>query len=100
MIILAPARPAFSESFSVEAVEVDDTRNGTVVLTQTLLRDSVEHRSFMSANGSLVHGGQEQVMRCDLHPTGWLIVAGGTDASVRTCPTLAGEEELKGIWTF
>lgn len=78
-----PARPAFSESFSVDTVEVDDTLNGEVVLTQVLRRDSTtqEHRSFMSANGSLVGGGEEQVMRCDLHPLGWLIVAGGADAS-------------------
>ena len=74
-----PARPAFSESFSVRTVEVDDTLNGSVSVRQVLHRDYSVHRSWMSANGSLAHGAEEQIMRCDIHPVGWLVVAGGPD---------------------
>jgi len=74
-----PPRPVFAESFSVSTIEIDDTLNGSISVTQVLRRDSVTHRSWMSANGTLVSGGEEQIMRCDMHPEGWLIVAGGAD---------------------
>jgi hypothetical protein len=76
---LEPPRPSYSESFSVSTVEVDDTLNGTITVHQVLYRDSIVHRSWMSANGTLAHGAEEQIMRCDIHPKGWLIVAGGAD---------------------
>jgi hypothetical protein len=75
-----PPRPAFPDSFSCDTAEVDDTLNGTITVTQTLHRDSATHRSWMSANGSLVAGGEEQIERCDIKPMGWLIIAGGADA--------------------
>ena len=75
-----PPRPVISESFTVETVEVDDTLNGSITVRQVLHRDHVAHRSWMSANGLLVRGGEEQIERCDFHPMGWLIVAGGRNA--------------------
>ena len=73
-----PPRPAFPESFTVHTVEIDDTLNGSISVAQVLHRDYAAHRSWMSANGTLV-GGQEQIMRCDIHPMGWFIAAGGSD---------------------
>lgn len=79
----APPRPACSETFSVATVEVDDTLNGSISVRQVLRRESAarQHRSFMSANGSLAAGAEEQVLRCNFHPTGWLVVAGGKDVT-------------------
>ena len=76
-----PPRPTFSESFSARTIEIDDTLNGTVSVQQVLHRDAVAHRQWMFANGSLVGGGEEQIMRCDIHPMGWTIMAGGADAA-------------------
>jgi hypothetical protein len=75
---IAPSHPVFSESFSVSTVELDDTTNTTSV-RQVLHRDYNAHRSWMSANGTLVGGAEEQVMRCDIHPKGWFVSAGGQD---------------------
>lgn len=76
-----PPRPTFSESFSVHTVELDDTLNGSVSVRQTLRRDARLQRSWMMAVGTLVGGAEEQIMRCDIHPTGWVVVAGGPSAS-------------------
>jgi len=35
----------------------------------------------MMANGTLVGGAEEQIMRCDIHPTGWVISSGGADTT-------------------
>jgi hypothetical protein len=74
--------PAFSETFSMQTTEFDTTLNNTIVVEQLLLRDPVAQRSFMAANGSLVQGGLEEVMRCDLHP-GYAATAGGPDPADR-----------------
>ena len=76
-----PSRPVFPESFSVTTVELDDTLNSSVSVTQVLHRDSSARRSWMSAKGALVLGAEEQIMRCDIDPMGWAVVAGGPNAS-------------------
>ena len=76
-----PPRPVFAESFTVSTVELDDTLNGTVSVRQVLRRDSTARRSWMLANGTLVSGGLEEIMRCDIHPTGWFTTSGGSDAT-------------------
>mmetsp|Transcript_27560 Transcript_27560/g.70207 ORF Transcript_27560/g.70207 Transcript_27560/m.70207 type:complete len:247 (-) Transcript_27560:1873-2613(-) len=80
-ILVEPPRPVFAESFSVSTVEVDDTLNGSISVQQVLYRDSEARRSWMSAVGPLVGGANEQIMRCDIQPMGWLVIAGGPDAS-------------------
>ena len=57
--------PAISERFKVRSIEVDDTTNGTVVLEQLLIMDPVIQRSRMVADGQLVNGHMEQIVRCD-----------------------------------
>jgi hypothetical protein len=76
-----PPRPVFAESFTVSTVELDDTLNGTVSVRQVLRRDSTARRSWMLANGTLVSGGLEEIMRCDIHPLGWFTTSGGSDAT-------------------
>ena len=77
-----PTRPTFSESFTVDTLEIDTDTNGTVVLSQTIRRDTNLRRTWMRANGSLVRGGMEQIMRCDFQPMGYLISASGQDANL------------------
>ena len=79
-----PPRPVFDDSFSVSTVELDDTLNSTVTVRQALHRDTTARRSYMSANGTLVGGVVEQIMRCDIAPVGWMIQAGGKQSAEPT----------------
>jgi hypothetical protein len=72
----APTLPVFSETFAVNTVEMDDTTN-TMTARQTIIKDSVNKRSHMIADGSLAHGHLEEFMRCDLHPMGYMLEMGG-----------------------
>ena len=50
----------------MRSVEIDDT-SGNIVLNQTLAIDPVAKRSVMIADGALVDGHLEQIIRCDLN---------------------------------
>jgi hypothetical protein len=84
----APAYPVFSEIFVVNTLEVDDTNNGSISVMQTIIHDSLKHRSRMIADGMLVQGHLEQDMRCDSTPKGYLLNMhgdAGSEASTWQC---------------
>ena len=59
--------PILSNQFLLRSVEIDDTSGGNIVLNQTLAIDPVAKRSVMIADGALVDGHLEQIIRCDLN---------------------------------
>jgi hypothetical protein len=78
--------PVVSENFQCNSQEV---ANNETVVRQFLAFDTDVRRSNMEAAGSLVHGGMQQIKRCDLMPNeGWYTSAGGPnpkDASTWMC---------------
>lgn len=79
--------PAISSDFECYLEEEDST--GEVILLQSLVWSASQRRSRMSAEGSLVKGGLQQIKRCDLLPAdGWFTNEGGPNAkdpSTWTC---------------
>ena len=71
-----PARgapPTIAERFYLESTEFDDSMGGSVVLKQTIATDPGKMRSKMVADGLLVNGHLEQIVRCDLHNPGYFL---------------------------
>ena len=79
MVILffgLPARgapPTIAERFYLESIEFDDSMGGSIVLKQSIATDPVKMRSKMVADGLLVNGHLEQIVRCDLHNPGYFL---------------------------
>jgi len=74
-----PNIPKINPNFVVNTVEVDNTN--TTILEQKLVFDIDLRRSMMYGYGTLVKGAMQQIRRCDIHPEGWMISAGGPDTS-------------------
>jgi hypothetical protein len=62
-----PAFPVYDETFSVDTAE--STPGVGVVLRQTIVHDWTLRRSMMKAEGSLVRGVLQQILRCVTHVT-------------------------------
>lgn len=101
--------PVISENFSCNTKETDGDDN--ILVKQRLAFDVDIRRTAMTAYGPLVHGGLQQIRRCDLHPTGWISSAGGEniqDASSWSCTnnTISRRDEapdkcqMGGFWNF
>ena len=101
--------PTISETFSCNTKEVDEDFN--VLVKQRLAFDVEIRRSSMTAYGPLVHGGLQQIRRCDIRPSGWMSNAGGEnikDASTWSCTnnTISRRDEapdscqMGDFWNF
>ena len=78
--------PDYDETFTVETIE--STPKEGVVLRQTIVHDYTLRRSMMRADGSLVRGVLQQILRCDIHPTGWFADIGGPNPQSLQCTNM------------
>lgn len=83
--------PAYNETFSVETIE--STRKEGVVLRQTIVHDLRLRRSMMLAHGTLVRGVMQQILRCDIHPTGWFADIGGPNPQSLQCTNITRDSD-------
>ena len=88
-VFAAAPFPDYSETFTVKTVESNPTEG--VIVRQTIIRDSTSvdtHRSMMQAEGTLVQGVLQQIVRCDIHPLGWFANIGGPNKSALQCTNM------------
>jgi hypothetical protein len=80
-----PAFPVYDETFSVDTAE--STPGVGVVLRQTIVHDWTLRRSMMKAEGSLVRGVLQQILRCviDVHNPMHAVCQVSTAQGSRAC---------------
>lgn len=97
--------PILSNQFLLRSVEIDDTSGGNIVLNQTLAIDPVAKRSVMIADGALVDGHLEQIIRCDLNldKTGYFLnIQKENGAKTLSCQnmTRSCDQAWQPFWVF
>jgi hypothetical protein len=93
--------PNISSQFIVNNRQIDDTE-GKIVLEQLLVFDPINRRSKMTAQGSLVSGFLEQVVRCDgpQSPIGYMLQLSGASVQTAGCLNQTINEEWSNFWSF
>jgi hypothetical protein len=73
--------PALSNNFVLHSVEVDDTANESISVTQTIIHNNNQNRSRMIADGTLAQGHMEQDVRLDVLHGYFLDIHGEADSA-------------------
>eukprot|EP00943_MAST-04B_sp_MAST-4B-sp1_P006498 g6498.t1 len=94
--------PKLSSQFLLRSIEIDDTSGGIIVLNQTLAMDPVAKRSLMIADGALVDGHLEQIVRCDLSTGYFLNIQKESGAKTLSCQNMTRncDQAWQPFWVF
>ena len=99
---LAAGVPYINEQFSVNNIQIDDTLGGEIVVRQLIIQDPIARRSKMLADGKLVNGVLEQVIRCDgpQSPSGYIVQLTGPSLKDTQCLVENISETWNNFWSF
>lgn len=101
-IVAAAGVPYVSSQFSVVNMQIDDTLDGELMVQQVIIEDPINKRSKMVAQGALVNGFLEQIVRCDgpLSPEGYLTQLTGPNVNDTMCVNQTVNEEWSNFWSW